>query len=93
MAVMVPGVAALSGCGATGTASGSAVTAGGSQPAAVRTDVPEPATAPALEGRPAGVVISMPGAPEGMAVDVPAGILAVGVRDPDGVALVSTATG
>ncbi|MDX6419076.1 MAG: hypothetical protein QOG28_3696 [Trebonia sp.] len=93
MAVMVPGVAALSGCGATGTASGSAVTAGGSEPAAVRTDVPEPATAPALEGRPAGVVISMPGAPEGMAVDVPGGILAVGVRDPDGVALVSTATG
>jgi sugar lactone lactonase YvrE len=90
---MVPGVAALSGCGATGTASGSAVTGGGSEPAAVRTDVPEPATAPAREGRPAGVVISMPGAPEGMAVDVPGGILAVGVRDPDGVALVSTATG
>jgi DNA-binding beta-propeller fold protein YncE len=59
----------------------------------VRTDVPEPATAPTLERRPAGVVIPMPGAPEGMAVDVPGGILAVGVRHPDGVALVSAATG
>jgi sugar lactone lactonase YvrE len=90
---MVPGAAALSGCGATGAASGNAVTGGGSEPAAVRTDVPEPATAPALDQRPAGVVIPMPGAPEGMAVDVSGGILVVGVRDPDGVALVSTATG
>jgi DNA-binding beta-propeller fold protein YncE len=92
MAIAVPGAAALSGCGATGTASGSAVT-GGSGPVAVRTDVPEPATAPALSGRPAGVVLPMPGAPEGMAVDDPGGILVVGVRDPDGLALVSTATG
>lgn len=93
MAAMAPGAVALSGCGATGAATGSAVTSGGSEPAAVRTDVPEPATAPALDGRPAGVVVPMPGAPEGMAVDVPDGILVVGVRAPDGVALVNTATG
>ena len=60
------------------------MTSAGSEPATVRTDVPEPATAPALDGRPAGVVVPMPGAPEGMAVDVPGGLLAVGVRDPDG---------
>jgi DNA-binding beta-propeller fold protein YncE len=93
MAVMMPGAAALSGCGATGAASGSAVAGSGSGPAAVRTDVPEPATAQALDRQPAGIVVPMPGAPEGMAVDVPGGILAVGVRGPDGVALVSTATG
>ena len=89
MTVLVP-AAALPGCGA---ATGSAPASGGSAPAAVRTDVPEPATAPALSQRPAGTVLPMPGAPEGMAVDVSGGILAVGVRDPDGVALVSTATG
>jgi sugar lactone lactonase YvrE len=91
VAVMVP-AAALAGCGATGAVSGSALAGGGSEPAA-RTDVPEPATAPALDRRPAGVVVPMPGDPEGMAVDATDGILAVGVRDPDGVALVSTATG
>ena len=93
MAVMLPGAAGLSGCGAAGAASGSAATGRVTKPAAARTDVPEPATAPALDGRPAGTVIALPGAPEGMAVDVPDGILAVGVRDPDGIALVSTATG
>jgi len=84
MAVMVSGTAGLSACGAPGAAS---------PRAAVRTDVPEPATAQPLGQRPAGIVRPLPGAPEGMAVDVPDGILAVGVRDPDGVALVSTATG
>jgi hypothetical protein len=93
MAVMLPGVAGLSGCGAAGAASGSAAAGRVTKPAAARTDVPEPATAPALDGRPAGTVIALPGAPEGMAVDVPDGILAVGVRGPDGIALVSTATG
>ena len=93
MAVMLPGAAGLSGCAATGAASTSAAASGGPGPAAARTDVPEPATAPALSQRPAGTVLPMPGAPEGMAVDGPGGILAVGVRDPDGVALVSTATG
>ncbi len=69
------------------------MTGAGSRPAVARTDVPEPATAPPLDGNPAGVVVPMPGAPEGLAVDVPGGILAVGVRDPNGIALVSTATG
>jgi DNA-binding beta-propeller fold protein YncE len=90
---MVPGAIALSGCGAAGTASRSAVAGGGSGSATARTDVPEPARAPAPDRRPAGIVVPVPGAPEGMAVDIPGGILAVGVRDPDGVALVSTATG
>ena len=92
MAVILPGAAGLAGCGATGAASASA-TAGGAKPAAARTDVPEPATAPALGQSPAGTVVPVPGAPEGMAVDAPGGILAVGVRDPDGLALLSTATG
>jgi hypothetical protein len=60
---------------------------------AARTDVPEPARAPALTQRPAGTVVPLPGAPEGLAVDAPGGILAVGVRDPDGIALVDAATG
>jgi len=63
------------------------------QPATARTDVPEPAKAPVLTRRPAGVVVALPGGPEGLAVDAGAGILAVGIRQPEGVALVDTATG
>jgi hypothetical protein len=59
----------------------------------VRTDVPEPARAPALTRAPAGTVLPVPGAPEGLAVDVPDGLLAVGLRRPDAVALVSVLTG
>jgi hypothetical protein len=58
-----------------------------------RTDVPEPARAPALTRTPAGTVLPMPGAPEGLAVDEPDGILAVGLRRPDGLALISVQTG
>jgi len=77
------------------TASPGARGAGGAIPAAapVRTDVPEPARAPALTQAPAGTVLPMPGAPEGLAVDQPDGILAVGLRRPDAVALVSVLTG
>jgi sugar lactone lactonase YvrE len=96
----MPVVVALSGCGAAGATNGTAgatngtaAAAGSHEPAAVRTDVPEPAIAPMLTQRPAGTLVSLPGAPEGMAEDVSGGILAVGVRNPDGVALVSTATG
>jgi sugar lactone lactonase YvrE len=98
----MPAAIALSGCGAGGTAgtagtagaaSGTAAAASRPGPAAVRTDVPEPARAPALTQRPAGTLVPLPGAAEGMAVDASGGILAVGVRSPDGVALVSTATG
>ena len=39
----------------------------GADPA--RTDVPEPARAPALTRAPAGTVVAMPGSPEGLAVD------------------------
>jgi sugar lactone lactonase YvrE len=96
VAAVLPGVVALSGCGATGPAgagTGPASANGTATPVTARTDVPEPARAPALTQRPAGIVVSMPGPPEGMAVDVPGGLLVVGIRDPDGVALVSTATG
>jgi hypothetical protein len=58
-----------------------------------RTDVPEPARAPALARAPAGTVLLMPGVPEGLAVDHRDGLLAVGLHRPDGVALVSAVTG
>lgn len=62
-------------------------------PAAVRTDVPEPATAPPVARRPAGRVVALPGGPEGLAVDARDGILAAGIRQPAGVALIGAATG
>ncbi len=77
-------VVAAAGCGSSGDPG---------QPAAARSDVPEPATAPPVTHRPAGTVVALPGAPEGLAVDVPDGILAVGVRRPDAVALVDASTG
>jgi DNA-binding beta-propeller fold protein YncE len=82
----------------TATGCGTAVTSDRPHGAApdhgtARTDVPEPARAPALTQRPAGTVVAMPGAPEGLAVDDPGGILAVGLHRPDGVALVDTGTG
>jgi len=85
--------AVCAGCGAAGTAdpAGSPGAAGRAGP--VRTDVPEPARAPALTRAPAGTVVPIPGAPEGLAVDDRDGIVAVGLRRPDGVALVRAATG
>ena len=85
--------AVCAGCGAAGTAdpAGSPGAAGRASP--VRTDVPEPARAPALTRAPVGTVVPMPGAPEGLAVDDRDGIVAVGLRRPDGVALVRAATG
>jgi DNA-binding beta-propeller fold protein YncE len=65
----------------------------GGDPRAVRTDVPEPATAPALTRRPAGTVVAMPGSPEGLAVDDRDGIVAIGLRSPDAVALADTSAG
>jgi hypothetical protein len=59
----------------------------------VRTDVPEPATAPPLAATPAGTVVPLPGSPEGLALDAKDGILAVGLREPDGIALVNASTG
>ncbi len=77
--------AAGTGCGTGGAGDVSATP--------VRTDVPEPARAPALTRAPAGTVRPMPGAPEGLAVDDADGLLAVGLRRPDGLALVSAMTG
>jgi sugar lactone lactonase YvrE len=87
-AMIVAVLAAGAGCGTP------AATAGhGTAAAPVRTDVPEPATAPPVAGRPAGRVVALPGGPEGLAVDARDGILAVGIRQPAGVALVDAATG
>jgi hypothetical protein len=77
--------AAGAGCGTGGAGDVSATP--------VRTDVPEPARAPALTRAPAGTVRPMPGAPEGLAMDEADGLLAVGLRRPDGLALVSAMTG
>jgi DNA-binding beta-propeller fold protein YncE len=92
-AIALAAAVALPGCGTAVPASGAGAATRGRAPVAARTDVPEPARAPALTQRPAGTVVPLPGAPEGLAVDAPGGILAVGVRDPDGIALVDAATG
>jgi hypothetical protein len=90
-------VAGAAGCGpaaspgSPGTGPASPGTVG--RPAAARTDVPEPATAPPVTRPPAGTVRPLPGEPEGLAVDSGDAILAAGVRTPDGVALVDTSTG
>lgn len=87
-AMIVAVLAAGTGCGTP------AATAGhGTAASPVRTDVPEPATAPPVAQRPAGRVAALPGSPEGLAVDARDGILAVGIRQPAGVALVNAATG
>ncbi len=80
---------AAAGCGPV------AAQAPAAHPAPVRTDVPEPATAPPVTRQPAGTVVPLPGEPEGLAVDARDGILAAGIREPapGGLALVSTATG
>jgi sugar lactone lactonase YvrE len=78
---------------ARGASSGAHGVAGDVTATPVRTDVPEPARAPALTRAPAGTVRPLPGAPEGLAVDDADGILAVGLRRPDGLALVSVLTG
>ena len=79
--------------GARGPSAGARGVVGASSATPVRTDVPEPARAPALTRAPAGTVRPLPGAPEGLAVDAADGILAVGLRRPDGLALVSVLTG
>ncbi len=76
-----------------GASSGAHGVAGDVTATPVRTDVPEPARAPALTRAPAGTVRPLPGAPEGLAVDDADGILTVGLRRPDGLALVSVLTG
>ena len=93
-------LAAGAGCGTSATppGPGPAATPAAGPPrapsaAAVRTDVPEPATAPPVAQRPAGRVVALPGDPEGLAVDARDGILAAGIRQPAGVALVDAATG
>jgi DNA-binding beta-propeller fold protein YncE len=83
-------VAGAVGCGPAHSAD-SPGTAG--PPAATRTDVPEPATAPPVSRQPAGTVRPLPGEPEGLAVDARDAVLAAGVRAPDGVALLDTSTG
>jgi predicted nucleic acid-binding protein len=97
----------IAGCGSSGSPSvhgtnaGAALRAPGtlstaatsSAPGPVRTDVPEPATAPPLAATPAGTVMPMPGSPEGLALDAKDGILAVGLRQPDGIALVNVPSG
>jgi hypothetical protein len=80
------------GCASAGTPHQPDAPAAGT-PAAGRTDVPEPATAPPTAQLPAGRVVALPGGPEGLAVDVRDQILAVGIRRPAGVALVAAATG
>src|SRR5882762_9933299 len=71
-AMIVAVLAAGAGCGTP------AATAGhGTAAAPVRTDVPEPATAPPVAERPAGRVVALPGGPEGLAADARDGILAV----------------
>ena len=79
--------------GTGGASAGARGPSGSVSAASSRTDVPEPARAPALTRAPAGTVLTVPGAPEGLAVDARDGILAVGLRRPDGLALVSVLTG
>lgn len=78
---------------ATGCGAGGSTTPHASATASARTDVPEPARAPALTASPAGRVVPLAGEPEGLAVCEQDGLAAVGVRSPDGVALVDLATG
>jgi hypothetical protein len=90
-AMIAATLAGAAGCGSAGGSPGSPGTA--VHPAATRTDVPEPATAPPVTRQPAGTVRPLPGEPEGLAVDARDAILAAGVRAPDGVALIDTSTG
>jgi len=57
-----------------------------------RTDVPEPAEAPAAAADLPGRIVPLPGAPEGLVWDSVTATLAVAVRAPDGVALVDATT-
>ena len=66
---------------------------GGDDGKEARTDVPEPAVAPAVAATPPGRIVALPGEPEGLALDSRTGTLAVAVRKPDGVALVDLGTG
>jgi DNA-binding beta-propeller fold protein YncE len=53
----------------------------------------EPASAPALERRPAGRVVPVGNRPEGVVADPATGLVAVGLREPDELALVDGASG
>ncbi len=68
---------------------------GGDSPGAgsPRTDVPEPAVAPALAGDLPGQVVPLTGEPEGLVWDTTTATIAVAVRNPGGVVLVDAATG
>jgi len=57
-----------------------------------RTDVPEPAQAPAASTDLPGRIVALAGAPEGLVWDPVTATIAVAVRSPDGVALVDAAT-
>jgi hypothetical protein len=79
--MIVAVLAAGAGCGTPAATAGHATAA-----TPVRTDVPEPATAPPVAQRPAGQVVALPDGPEGLAVDARDGILAARIRQPAGVA-------
>jgi sugar lactone lactonase YvrE len=90
-AVLAAAAVTVAGCGAARPPGAAGPPA--SRPAAARTDVPEPTTAPPVASRPAGRVVPLPGQPEGLAVDARDAVLAAGIRQPDGVALIDPATG
>ena len=60
---------------------------------APRSDVPEPATAPAATGDLPGRIVPLAGEPEGLVWDTTTGTIAAAVRNPGGVVLVDAATG
>jgi DNA-binding beta-propeller fold protein YncE len=70
-----------------------AACSGGKEPAKPRTDVPEPAAAPAAAADLPGRVVPLPGQPEGLVWDTTTGTIAAAVRAPDALALLDAATG
>lgn len=66
---------------------------GGGRAGARRSDVPEPAAAPAATGDLPGTVVSLPGQPEGLVWDSRTATIVAAVRAPDGVVLIDAATG
>lgn len=66
---------------------------GGTDKARPRTDVPEPAAAPAATGDLPGRIVSLPGEPEGLVWDTRTATIAAAVRKPDSVVLLDASTG